>query len=71
MPHETQVGNHPRPKMLTLAEAAEHAGVHTKTLRRRIADGHLTAYRMAGSRLIRVKADDLDALFRVVPSVVA
>lgn len=54
---------------LSLAEASDRAGVHQKTLRRRIAEGHLTAYRMAGSRLIRVKSADLDALFRVLPTV--
>lgn len=70
MPGNAAAVNHRAP-MLTLAEASEYVGVHPKTLRRRIADGHLRAYRMAGSRLIRVKADDLDALFRVVPSVVA
>lgn len=60
-----------RPSLITLAEAADYAGVHVKTIRRKIAAGHLTAYRMAGGRSLRVKADDLDALFSVVPTVVA
>ena len=50
--------------MVSLAEAAELAGVSIRTLRRRIADGALPAYR-TGPRLIRVHPDDL--LTIVVP----
>ena len=51
----------------TLARAAERTGLSTRTLRRRIAAGDLPAYR-SGRRLIRVKASDLDRLFRRIPS---
>jgi excisionase family DNA binding protein len=48
-----------------LAEGAAHAGVHTHTLRRWIAQGRLPAYRV-GPRLIRVDLADIDALMRPV-----
>lgn len=51
----------------TLSEAAQYAHVHPKTLRRRIAAGELTGYRM-GSRLIRVDLDELDASLRPIPN---
>ncbi|WP_298890619.1 excisionase family DNA-binding protein [uncultured Serinicoccus sp.] len=43
------------------AEAAERTGLSTCTLRRRIADGLLPAYR-SGARIIRVDPDDVDKL---------
>ncbi|MGM0385420.1 MAG: excisionase family DNA-binding protein [Actinomycetota bacterium] len=43
--------------MVSLAEAAELAGLSIRTLRRRIADGELPAYR-TGPRLIRVHLDE-------------
>lgn len=57
-----------RRRWLTLAEAAAYTGFSTKTLRRRISDGSLTGYR-AGPREIRVDVDELDALFRPIPTV--
>lgn len=51
------------PGMVSLAEAAELAGLSIRTLRR-IAEGALPAYR-TGPRLIRVHPDDLVTL--VVP----
>lgn len=51
----------------TIAEAARRIGVHPNTLRRRIADGSLTAYRF-GPRLIRLDAGEVDALLRAVPN---
>lgn len=53
---------------LTVAQSAERLGVSTKTLRRRIADGHLPAYRVNGGRSLRLKVDDVDALLRRVPT---
>jgi excisionase family DNA binding protein len=41
--------------------AAEYAGVCPKTIRRWIADGRITGYRM-GPRLIRVDLDELAAM---------
>lgn len=53
--------------MASIAEAADHAAVSTKTIRRRISDGTLTGYRF-GPRVLRVDLDELDALLRPVPS---
>lgn len=56
-------------RLVGLASAAEYAECSTKTLRRRIAEGSLSAYRMPGkSRLIRVDLDELDAALRPVVS---
>jgi excisionase family DNA binding protein len=52
----------------TLEQEAKRLGVHPKTLRRRIAEGRLTAYRMSGSRLIRLNPDEVDALLRPIPT---
>lgn len=59
----------PRPdrKLITLTAAAEHAAVSVKTIRRRVAAGDLTGYRM-GPRLIRVDLHELDAIMRPIPS---
>jgi excisionase family DNA binding protein len=54
-------------KMVTLAAAAELYGITEKTLRRRISDGLLPAYRV-GPRLIRVKPSDVEKLFTRIPT---
>lgn len=54
-------------QLLTIAEAAELIRVHPRTVRRRIAEGALTAYRV-GPHLIRLDADELDALLRPIPA---
>lgn len=53
--------------MLSIADAAHLTGVSDKTIRRRIADGSLSAYRM-GPRLIRVDLVELDLLLRPIPT---
>jgi excisionase family DNA binding protein len=55
------------PRYESLVEAAERLGVSTKTLRRRIADGSLTAYRL-GPHLIRLDPAEVDALARPIPT---
>ena len=50
----------------TLASAAERTGFSVKTLRRRISDGRLPAYRN-GPRSLRVKPEDVDRLFERSP----
>jgi excisionase family DNA binding protein len=57
----------PVSKYLTLAQAAELLGVHTRTIRRRIADGQLRAYRL-GPRLVKVAAADVEALLTPIPT---
>lgn len=58
-----------RKTLISLAEAAEHLGVNPKTIRRRISDGTLTAYR-SGPRLLRVDLAELEvAMLRQIPTV--
>lgn len=54
-------------KNLSLKEAAEWHGVSERTLRRRIAEGRLPAYRV-GPRTIRVRAEDVEALAKPIPT---
>jgi excisionase family DNA binding protein len=54
-------------KYLTLSQAAERYGVSVRTLRRRIAEGRLPAYRV-GPRSIRVAEGDLARLARPIPT---
>jgi excisionase family DNA binding protein len=57
------------PKRLrSIAVGAEYADVSTKTIRRYIADGRLTGYRI-GPRLVKIDLDDLDALVRRIPTI--
>lgn len=56
-----------RRTLVSPTEGAEYLGVTTRTIRRRIADGSLTAYRM-GPRLIRVDLNELDNLLRPIPT---
>lgn len=58
--------NQPAPEWLSLQQAASIYGVSVDTLRRRIAAGTLPASRF-GVRLIRVRAEDVDRLYRRVP----
>lgn len=57
----------PARRLITIAVAADYLGVADKTIRRRISDGSLTAYRM-GSRLIRLDAAEVDELLRPIPT---
>lgn len=52
---------------LTLQEVAAIKRCSLKSIRRRVADGTLPAYRL-GPRLIRVKPEDLDRLDRRIPT---
>ena len=52
---------------LSLDDAAELLGQSVKTLRRRIAEGSLPAYRF-GPRSIRVRLNDLEACGHRIPS---
>jgi len=53
--------------LVSIHQAADYAGVSTKTLRRRIADGTIPAERL-GPRLIRVRLADVDAALRPIPT---
>ncbi len=52
---------------ITIGAAAVRLGVHPKTIRRRIADGQLTGYRV-GPHLIRLDPAEVDALLRPIPT---
>jgi excisionase family DNA binding protein len=56
-----------RRQLISLAAAADYADVHPRTVRRWIASGVLTGYR-AGPRMIKVDADELDAMIRAIPT---
>jgi excisionase family DNA binding protein len=53
-------------RYISLEQASIYTNISTRTLRRRIATGELTAYRQ-GSRLIRLDVRELDAIFVAVP----
>jgi len=58
----------PKTSWLTLDQAATYCGSSVKTLRRRIAEGALPAFRMGGRMTIRVRQQDLDAMFQQIPT---
>ncbi len=57
----------PTRQLVSTVDAAEYLGCTPRTVRRRIADGSLTAYRM-GPRLVRVDLTELDNLLRPIPN---
>jgi excisionase family DNA binding protein len=56
-----------RRNLATIQQAAEHLSVNERTVRRRIADGTLTGYRV-GPRLVRVDLDEVDRELRAIPT---
>ncbi|MGX0781854.1 helix-turn-helix transcriptional regulator [Dermabacter hominis] len=54
--------------LVTLERAAERLGVTPRTIRRQIASGNITGYRI-GNRAVRVSLADVDALARPIPTV--
>lgn len=53
----------------TFQEAAERIAVDPMTVRRMVSRGVLTAYRIPGTRSVRVDLDELDAILRPIPTV--
>jgi excisionase family DNA binding protein len=51
---------------VSVGDAARHYGVSTRTIRRRIAEGKLRAYRVGGQ--IRIDRGDLERLARPIPT---
>lgn len=51
----------------TIKDAADFHGIHPQTLRRWIAQGRLTAYRV-GPHLIRLDAVEVEQLGRIIPT---
>jgi excisionase family DNA binding protein len=60
------VSDPPR-KFVTLEAEAERLAISQRTLRRMIARGELTAYRVGG-RLIRLDRGEVDSLVRKIPT---
>jgi excisionase family DNA binding protein len=54
-------------QMISLEQAAEIIGCHPRTIRRRIAEGQLTGYRM-GLRILRVDQAEVENLLRPIPT---
>jgi excisionase family DNA binding protein len=52
--------------LISLPEAAEYAGCSVRTVRRMIATGTITGYRVGGRRLIRVDMDELELALRPI-----
>jgi excisionase family DNA binding protein len=57
----------PTRRLAQLESAAQYADCSVKTIRRMIARGDLTGYRM-GKRLIRVDLNELDEALRPIPT---
>lgn len=57
----------PGRRLVGTAEAAEYAGLCTRTIYRYIATGRITGYRI-GPKLIKVDLDELDKITRPVPA---
>ena len=62
--------DHLKRHLAPIAEAADYIGANPRTIRRYIAAGRLTGYRV-GPRLIRVDLDELEAIVRPIPAVSA
>jgi excisionase family DNA binding protein len=60
----------PGSRLVGTAEAAEYAGLCTRTIYRYIAAGRITGYRI-GPKLIKVDLDELDKITRPVPATAA
>lgn len=56
-----------RRRLVSINQASEYAACSTKTIRRYIAAGRLTGYRM-GKRMIRVDLNEIDALLEPIPT---
>ncbi|MHA7293898.1 helix-turn-helix domain-containing protein [Arthrobacter sp. HLT1-21] len=54
-------------RYVSLTESAEYTNLSTRTIRRYIAQGLLTGYRV-GPRQIRVDLNELDEMFRAMPT---
>ena len=55
------------PKYISQQDAADQLGVSVKTIRRSIAAGRLTGYRVGG-RLLRVDQAEVAAMLRPIPT---
>ena len=65
MPRTTTAA--PPKRLVPLDAAAEYVSCNERTIRRYIAAGRLTGYRV-GPRMIRVDLDELEAMLRPIPT---
>jgi excisionase family DNA binding protein len=56
-------------RLVDIDTAAAHLGVNPRTIRNYASTGLLTAYRVAGQRLLRFDIAEVDALAQPVPTV--
>lgn len=54
-------------RLASVADAAAYADVSDRTIRRYIAAGRLTGYRV-GPRLVKIDLEEVDALVRPIPT---
>lgn len=54
-------------RLARINAAAAYSSVNPRTIRRRVADGSLTGYRL-GARILLVDLNELDALMRPIPT---
>ncbi len=57
----------PARRLVTIQAAADHLDISTKTVRRYIAAGLLTAYRV-GPRLLKIDVAEVDGLLHPIPT---
>jgi excisionase family DNA binding protein len=55
-------------KYATIEDEAERLAVNPRTIRRMIARGEITGYRL-GNKLVRVNPAEIDAVMRPIPTV--
>lgn len=54
-------------RLAPLGAAADRLAVHPRTVRRMIANGQLTGYRV-GDRMVRVDMDEVDQIAKPIPA---
>ena len=54
---------------ITQLEAAEYLRITARHVRNLIAEGTLTGYSVGGKRTVRVRRDEVEALFAPIPTV--
>jgi hypothetical protein len=55
-------------RLVAPADGASYYDTSLRTFRRMIARGDVAAYRLPGSRLLRVDLNELDAILRPIPT---
>lgn len=72
MPTQQRKPNKTSPRMVreftNQTGAAEYLGVTDRTIRNMIADGRLPGYKLGGSRAIRIRIADLEAVLQPIPA---